>query len=406
MRRGGEVSMINSLLERGVEEVIERQHLEKRLREGKSLKIKYGVDPTAPDIHLGHTVALRKLLEFQRLGHMPVLVIGDYTARIGDPSGKKKTRPMLSEKEIEHNAKTYLKQIGKILDMKKVIIYHNSKWFGKMSFADILRLAANFTVAQIMERDDFSKRFKDGVDIGLHELLYPVMQAYDSIMIKADVEIGGTDQKFNMLAGRDLQRKMGQNPQDVITVPLLVGTDGKEKMSKSLGNAIGISEPASEIYGKIMSIPDELIIPYFTLVTDLSDGGLAMVKKEMDEGQNPRDIKARLAFLITEFYNDTETAEAAAAGFDRLFKEKQVPKDMPVINVPKKVCGKIDQLLVDFKIMESKSEVRRLVAQGGIRINQEVIDDIEKEVCLENGNIVQVGKRKFWQVKVKARVKK
>lgn len=395
MNRKGD--MKQNILERKIDEVISQDHLQKRIDEGGKLRIKYGVDPTSPDIHIGHAVALWKMREFQVRGHHIILVIGDYTAKIGDPSGRNKTRPMLEEKEIEVNAKTYLRQIGKILDMRKVEVQRNSKWFSHMTFAQILKLVAKFTVAQILERDDFEKRYKTGQDIGLHELMYPVMQAFDSVMVKADVEIGGTDQRFNMLAGRDLQKKMGQVPQDVITVPLLVGSDGKEKMSKSLGNAIGINEPPGEIYGKIMSIPDDLIMPYFELATDLSEGGLAMVKKELEEKVSPRDVKARLAFLITELYYDNIKAEEAARDFDEIFKAKKMPEKIAVIKIKKGGKRDIIDILVDGQLVKSRGEARRLVEQGGVRVNKKVVGLGERVEA--DGKVIQIGKRRFYRIK-------
>lgn len=398
--------MKQSLLARRVEEVISRENIEKRIEAGEKLRIKYGIDPTSPDIHLGHGVVFWKLREFQQRGHHIILIIGDYTAKIGDPSGKNKTRPMLEDKDIEYNAKTYLKQIGKILDMKKVEVQRNSKWYGHLSFADLLRLTAKFTVAQILERDDFQKRYSNGIDVGLHEMLYPLMQAYDSVMVKADVEIGGTDQKFNMMAGRDLQKKMGQLPQDVITVQLLVGVDGKEKMSKSLGNSIGITDQPFDMYGKVMSIPDEQIIPYFQLATDLSDGGLNMVKKELEEGVNPRDVKARLAFLITELYYDSTKAEEATKKFDETFRDKKVPLDIPKIALGKSEKMSIVELMLKYKIVTSKSEARRLIEQGGVKVDKNTVEKIEKEVVLDDDVVLQVGKRKFYKFVIKKSARK
>lgn len=391
---------MKELLHRGVAEVIEYEELEKRLKKGDKLRVKLGVDPTSPDIHLGHMVVVNKLREFQLLGHKVVLIIGDYTARIGDPSGKKKTRPILTEKEIEFNARTYLKQVGKVLEMSTVEVQRNSKWFSRFTFADWLKLLSHFTVAQIMERDDFSKRFKGGVDIGMHELVYPAMQAYDSVITRTDIEIGGTDQKFNMLAGRDLQKKMGQKPQDVITVPLLVGTDGKEKMSKSLGNAIGVSDLPDEIYGKVMSIRDELILPYFTLATDISDGGLKMVKKELDEGTNPRDVKARLAHLITEIYHDEQKADKAREKFDAMFKDKKMPEDILEVKISKGDFANYIELLVQIDKKLSKNEVKRLIEQGGVKVGGQVIKDGLVNVARKGDSemIVQIGKRRFYKV--------
>lgn len=393
--------MNEEILNKGVEEVIDRKSLTARLNGTKKLRVKLGVDPTSPDIHLGHMVVVNKLRDFQKAGHTVVFIIGDYTARIGDPSGKKKTRPILKPEEIEFNAETYLAQVGKVLDMSKVEVYHNSKWFDEFTFAKWLDLLSQFTVAQIMERDDFSKRFKAGIDIGMHELIYPAMQAYDSYMIKADVELGGTDQKFNMLAGRDLQRKMGQTPQEVITVPLLVGTDGKEKMSKSLGNAIGVSDKPEEMYGKVMSIPDELISSYFALATDISQGGLKKVEEELKAGENPRDVKARLAYLIVETYYDSEQATKAADYFDETFRDKKVPEDIPEVLIDGKSVGKIVELITEADTKLSKSEARRLVDQGGVKIEGNVVCEVDKKLDLSSGMTLQIGKRKFYRIKIK-----
>lgn len=392
--------MSDKLLSRGVAEVIESKPLEDRMKRGEKLRIKLGVDPTSPDIHLGHMVVINKLKIFQMFGHKIIFIIGDYTARIGDPSGKKKTRPILSNQEIEFNAKTYLKQVGKVLDMTQVEVVKNSKWFSRLSSGEWLNLLSKFTVAQIMERDDFTNRFRSGVDIGMHELIYPVMQAYDSVMVRADVEIGGTDQKFNMLAGRDLQKKMGMKPQDVITVPLLVGVDGKEKMSKSLGNAIGVSEKPEDIYGKTMSIPDELIMSYFTLATDLSEGGLKMVERELSEGANPRDVKARLAFLLVETYHDIEKANMAVDNFNRVCRDKQVPDDVPIKEIKKGFDGDIVDLIAIIDPTISRSEVKRLTEQSGIKLGKSVIETTGKKLKLSSGLVLQIGKRKFYKIKL------
>ena len=391
--------MIDNILNKGVAEAIEMNSLQAKLASGKKLRVKLGVDPTSPDIHLGHMVVVNKLRDFQNLGHTVILIIGDYTARIGDPSGKKKTRPILTEENIKYNAKTYLDQVGKVLDMSKVEVVNNSKWFSKVSFAEWLSLLSQFTVAQIMERDDFSNRFKGGIDIGMHELIYPAMQAYDSVMIKADVEIGGTDQKFNMLAGRDLQRKMGQMPQEVITVPLLVGIDGKEKMSKSLGNYIGVTDEPNEMYGKVMSIPDGLIVNYFALATDISEGGLKIVEKELKDGANPRDVKARLAYLVVELYYDSLRAQNAADYFDSTFRDKKIPDEMPEY-VLKDFCGTIVDLMVNIDPSMSKTSARKLVEQGGVKVDAIVIKEIQEDLKLKNGAVLQIGKRKFYRMVV------
>ncbi len=391
--------MKGSILVRGVEEVIDAKNLEKRLASGEKLRVKYGIDPTAPDIHIGHAVPLRKLREFQDLGHQAILIIGDYTARIGDPSGKNKIRPILTAKQVEENVKTYLRQVGKIIDIKRAEIVYNSKWFSKMSFQDILSLMSKFTLAQIVERDDFSKRFKGGIDIGMHEMLYPIMQAYDSVMVKAGVELGGTDQKFNMMTARDLQRKMDQKPQDVLCVSILAGLNGKEKMSKSLGNAIGVCDAPNEMFGKAMSIPDEIMMQYFVLATSLSQSGISMIEKELAEGANPRDIKARLAYMIVEEYHGRNAAEEANKYFDETFKQKKTPDEMPEVGIAKGVYDAVD-LLIEIGAAGSKSESRRLIDQGGVRIDDKIISDINGKIEVNDGMIVKVGKRKFFRIRM------
>ncbi|HOX41200.1 MAG TPA: tyrosine--tRNA ligase [bacterium] len=389
--------MEQSISNRGIEEIIDKKSLLSRLNTGKKLRIKLGVDPTRPDIHLGHAVTLRKLREFQDLGHTVIFLIGDFTTKIGDPSGKSKTRPMLSDEEIASNAKTYFDQVGKVLDLKKTEVRYNSEWFSKMKFDDILRLVAQFTAAQILERDDFEKRLKNGSDIGIHELLYPIMQAYDSIALEADVEMGGTDQKFNMLAGRDLQRKMGKTPQEVITMRLLAGLDGKEKMSKSLDNYIGISEAPEIQFGKVMSLPDEMILPYFELCTDLSEEEIAQIALRLKQ-ENPRDLKMELAYKIVAIYNNVADANKAKDRFIAVFSKREIPTDIPAIEIKH---GKYDpvSLLVELKALESRSEARRLIEQGGIRIDSEKIDSIAKEVSIKSGTIIQVGKLKYFKIK-------
>ncbi len=384
---------ISGLLTRGVEEIIEKETLLKKLKSGKKLRLKLGVDPSRPDIHLGHAVLLRKLREFQNLGHKIIFLIGDYTAQIGDPSGVNKTRPMLSKTEIEKNAQTYIEQVGKILDVKKAEIRRNGEWFSKLSFGDIIKITSNFTVARILERDDFEKRLKKGIDISLHEIIYPVMQAYDSVMLRADVEFGGTDQKFNMLAGRALQKKMGQPEQDIFTAKILVGTDGSQKMSKSLDNYIGITEPPGEIYGKVMSIPDSLISDYAELCTDLL---LTSLKKY----KNPRDAKAHLAFEIVKIYHGEKAAKDSEKEFMRVFRKKELPKDIVELKIKTGTRELID-LLCELKLTSSKSEARRLIEQGGVEIDGTCISDFKAKIGVHNGMILQVGKRKFVKLKIK-----
>lgn len=387
---------IEEILHRGTEEAIDAKHLEKDLTSGATLRIKLGADPTAPDLHLGHAVVLRKLREFQKLGHTAVFLIGDYTALIGDPSGKSKTRPQLSAEEIERNAKTYFEQAGKILDLKKCVIRYNSEWFGEFSLADLIKLTSNFSEARILERDDFSKRLKEGVEIGAHEVLYPMMQAYDSVMINASVEIGGTDQRFNMLAGRDLQRKMGMPEQDVIMCPLLIGLDGEKKMSKSLGNYIALNDAPNDMYGKVMSIPDKLIIHYFELATELALDEIKKMEKDLKGGKNPRDVKMRLAREIVAMYHSAKDAKKAEDNFIGVFQKKEKPEDIATHKIKGK-SENILEVLVNSKLAPSKGEARRLIEQGGVKINDETVKDINFEV--KKDSLIQKGKRFFVKTK-------
>jgi len=392
--------VIEELLSRGVEEAIDKKSLEKKLKSGKKLRVKLGVDVTAPDLHLGHTVPLFKLKQFQEAGHQVIFLIGDATTRIGDPSGEKKTRPILSEEEIKRNAKTYLDQVGKILDLNKTEVRHNSEWFDKMGFSDLVRLSTHFSVARILERDDFVKRLKSKSDIRLHELFYSIMQGYDSYALKADLEIGGTDQKFNLLAGRTMQKRLGQAQQDILTVPLLVGTDGKDKMSKSSGNYIGIMESSKEQFGKIMSIPDELIINYFELLTDTPPEEIEGFKDSFNkQTTNPRDIKARLARRIVTRFHSKEDALKAEKEFNKVFRDKEKPSDIPEIKVASDSVLLID-LITENKLASSKSEARRLIEQGGVKLDNKKITDSQKEIKVKNGQVLQVGKRKFVRIKV------
>ena len=391
---------INTLLTHNTEEVIIKTDLEKKLNSGKKLRIKLGCDPSRPDLHLGHSIVLRKLKEFQDLGHQVVFIIGDYTGMIGDPSGKSKTRPALSKEEVQKNAESYFEQVGKILDLKKTEIRYNSEWFSKLNFEDILKLLSKFTVARILERDDFSKRLKGEIDIATSEIMYPVMQAYDSIMIKADVEIGGTDQKFNMLAGRDLQRKMNMPEQNVLTTPLLVGLDGKNKMSKSLDNYISITEEPNSMFGKIMSISDEMIFYYFKLLTNISEDELEKIELSLkDKSKNPRDIKVKLAKEIITIYHDKKSADEAEEEFNKVFRDKQKPSDIETYNLQPTTYNLIN-LLVEIKLASSKSEARRLVQQGGVRIDDVVQKDFDENIEVKNGMIVQVGKRRFVKIEI------
>jgi len=381
-------AQIADILGRGVADVVGRERLIEALKNGVTLRFKMGMDPTSPDIHIGHAVGLRVLRKFQDLGHEIIVIIGDYTARIGDPSGRSKTRPPLDGAAIDKNAATYLAQVGKILDKKKIELRKNSEWLAELSFADIIKLATNFTVARTLERDDFAKRYKEGVEIYLHELLYPLMQAYDSVAIKASVEIGGTDQTFNMLAGRELQKKLNMPEQAVVTVPLLIGLDGVNKMSKSLGNYIGVTEPAESIYGKVMSIPDALIMDYFTLATGLSLDEIARIKEDWEAGANPRDLKMRLAREIATLYTSAKDAAKAEESFVKTFQKKEAPED---IKLQVEDGIRIDDALLKVSLVKSKSEARRLIVdQDGVSIDGKIVKNPQRKV--EDGNIIKKGR--------------
>lgn len=388
------------------EELLEK--LYRSLRDGKPLRVKLGVDPTAPDLHLGHAVVLRKLKDFQDLGHQVILLIGDYTGLVGDPSGRKTARPVLTEDEIKANAKTYTSQAFKILDPEKTIIDYNSRWFKKMSFIDVLNLCGKFTVARLLERDDFSERIKSGTPIFLHELLYPIMQAYDSVALKADVELGGTDQKFNLLAGRDLQLVFGQEPQAIITMPLLEGTDGVRKMSKSYGNYIGLTDPPEEMFGKIMSLPDEIIIRYYNLALFTDPEELKRIAAGLESGElHPAEVKRNLAEAVVALYHGEEEAKKARREFDRVFKEKQLPSKIRDFCISEDIYnskGKvwIVQVLRQSGLASSNSEARRLIEQGGVRIDGKLIESPDFEWVPQDGQVLQVGKRKFIKLKVGA----
>ncbi len=402
-------------IKKGTVEIIQEEELlrrlERSLREQKPLRVKAGFDPTAPDIHLGHTVLLRKMKHFQDLGHEVIFLIGDFTGLIGDPSGRSATRPPMTREDINRNAETYRQQIFKILDPEKTIIDFNSRWLGALTSFDIINLTAKYTVARLLERDDFAERLKEGAPISVHEILYPLMQAYDSVALRADVELGGTDQKFNLLVGRDIQREFGQEPQIVITMPLLEGLDGVEKMSKSLGNYVGITEPPREIYGKIMSITDQLMFRYYELLTDVKSDEIESWKKATARGEvNPRDLKAQLAWQITADFWGKQAADEAAAEFDRVFRRKELPQEMATITVSPPE-GKPDtdksifsiniiDLLVNYGLVPSRGEAKRLVRQGGVDLDGVRVDDISLEVAFgpQKEHILRLGKKKFYRL--------
>jgi len=382
---------IDSLLKRGVAEIIVEEEMRQLLRSGKKLRLKEGFDPSFPDIHLGHMVALRKLRQFQELGHQIVLIVADWTAQIGDPSGMSVTRPMLTRKQVEANAETYMQQFFTIVDKEKTEIRWQSEWFDPFTLTDIIQLTSKFTVAQFLARDDFNARYKAEKPIAITELLYPLLQAYDSVAIKADVEFGGTDQKFNFLVGRELQSMMGQPPQQCFMVPLLVGTDGSHKMSKSLGNYIGVAEPPEQIYGKAMSVPDSLLLNYFELITDVPDAELEEFKKGLDNATtNPMTLKKRLAReIITQLY-DGKAAADAEEHFERTVQRKEKPEE---IALGTKSGKNIQDYLVENRLAKSKSEARRLIDQGGIYINDERVKDLNYTV--QKDAIIRVGKRRY-----------
>ncbi len=377
------------------------QKLKKSIKEKKPLIIKQGFDPTAPDIHLGHTVGIRKLKHFQDLGHQVVVIIGDYTAMVGDPSEKNSTRPRITHDEVMKNAKTYQEQFFKILDTEKTKIRYNGEWFGKMTFDEIMGLASKFTVARMLERDDFAKRYSSQLPISVHEFFYPLMQGYDSVMIKADVELGATEQKFNLVIGRQIQKEYNIEQQIVLTLPVLEGLDGTQRMSKSSGNYIGIDEASNETYGKVMSIPDKLIYPYFELITDVDLSELADIKQKLNDSDvNPRDLKKYLARTVVRMYHGGEASTEAEAEFEKIFVQKKLPDQIQEFKFDEPTC-RIDDLLIKTKTANSKSDARRLIQQGGVSIDGEKISDPFKKIGIDKEMILKVGKRKFAKISSK-----
>jgi len=387
------------LIGRGVEELILEPELRDKLAKGQPLRIKAGFDPTAPDIHLGHTVLLNKLRHFQELGHQAVFLIGDFTGTIGDPTGRNATRKSLTTDEVIANAQSYEEQIYRILDPDKTEVLFNSSWMNKLSPADFIAIASHYTVARMLERDDFSKRYKSGQAIAIHEFLYPLVQGYDSVAMKADVELGGTDQKFNLLVGRDLQKIYGQNPQTVITMPILEGTDGVQKMSKSLDNYIGVAEKPAEMFGKLMSISDDLMWRYFELLSFEPMSTMARWKQEISDGANPRDIKVRLAKEIVARFSDAAAADRAWDEFRARFQRKEIPDDMPEVQLQAGEQGMaIANVLKEAGLTKSTSDAMRMIKQGAVRINGERVEDKSLVLVASEGLVVQVGKRRFARV--------
>ncbi|HDK7166287.1 TPA: tyrosine--tRNA ligase [Clostridium botulinum] len=387
------------IISKGVDEIINvedlKSKLEKSQKTGKPLTVKLGLDPTAPDIHIGHSVVLRKIRQLQDLGHRAVIIIGDFTGRIGDPTGKSKTRKPLTQEEVMFNAKTYEEQIFKIIDKDKTDLKFNSEWLGKLSLRDTIELTSKYTVARMLEREDFKKRFESHSSIGIHEFFYPLLQAFDSVTLKADIELGGTDQRFNLLMGRTIQKDFDQESQVAILMPLLEGTDGKDKMSKSLGNYIGINEDANDIYGKVMSIPDEMIVKYYELATDIHPDEVAKIKAKLEEENiNPRDVKMELAKEIVRLYHGEEVSIKAEENFKNIFQQGNIPEDMDTIEVDVAETNIVD-LIVKAEFATSKNEARRLVKQGAVKINGEKVDE---ECKVKNEDILQVGKKKFIKI--------
>nr|WP_278679273.1 tyrosine--tRNA ligase [Clostridium paraputrificum] len=391
------------IIKKGVDKIVNEEELMNKLerasRNNESLTIKLGLDPSAPDIHLGHAVVLRKIKQMQDLGHNAVIVIGDFTGKIGDPTGKAKGRKALSEEEVQRNAQTYKEQIFKILDVDKTEVRFNSEWLGKITFDKVIELASTITVARMLERDDFQNRYKNNIPIGVHEFFYPLMQAYDSVELKADIELGGTDQTFNILMGRTLQKYMGQESQIAMFMPILEGLDGVEKMSKSLGNYIGVNEPANIMFKKVMEIPDGLIIKYFELATDVHPDEIDRIKKDLDRGKNPRDIKFELSKIITALYHSELEVKEAIEFYDLAFRKKDIPDNIPEIESESNILMDLIPILVQNNIISSKSEFKRLIAQGGVRVNQEKLNDIDFK--LSDNDVIKIGKKKFIRVKIK-----
>lgn len=381
-------------LKRGVATLLPEEELVRKLETGRPLRVKLGIDPSAPQLTLGHAVVLRKLRQFQEFGHTAILIVGDFTRLIGDPSGRTSTRPPMSKEEIARNMAGYVEQAYKILDPKRTEIHYNSEWLGKLSFEDVIRLSAKYTVARMLERDDFALRFKQGLPITIMEFLYPLAQAYDSVAIRADVELGGEDQRFNFLIGRAIQEAFGQEPQVILTMPLLIGTDGERAMSQSRGNYIGLAEPPKEMFGKIMALPDHVMPQYFALLTEMPEEELAELEKALAAGSlNPRDLKMRLAREIVAQFHSPEAAAQAEAEFVRVFQRKELPEELPTFTLTVAEISPID-LLIQAGLAASRSEARRLIDQGGVELDGERVRGLEP-VPIKDGAVLKVGKRRF-----------
>lgn len=390
---------IDELLTRGVDEVIIKESFEKKLNSGKKLRIKLGIDPTGPDLHLGHAVPLRKLKAFQDMGHTAIFIVGDFTARIGDPSEKDKTRKPLTVGEVKENAEGYFSQAFKIIDNEKTEVHMQSEWYEKMDLQKLFEITRQVSIHSLMKHETFKKRIENDAPLSLLEMMYPILQGYDSVEVKADVEIGATDQKFNILMGRQIQKMYGLPEQDILTLKYLTGLDGKEKMSKSLGNYIAINDVPEDMYGKVMSIPDSAIIEYFKLCTDVKLSAIDIIEKELsDSNRNPREIKAELAKLIVEQYHSAEEAETAESEFNRVFRDKEQPSEMKIKEIIEKEC-RLDDLLLKCDLVISKAEGQRLILQGGVQINSEKQTDSQKVIQIEDSMVIQVGKRNFIKIK-------
>ncbi|MSQ12133.1 MAG: tyrosine--tRNA ligase [Dehalococcoidia bacterium] len=390
---------VHRITKRAVAEIVSEAEFVRLLQEGKPLRLKMGFDPSRPDLTLGHVVGLRKLRQLQELGHQLILIVGDWTAQIGDPSGQSATRPMLTAEEVRQNAQTYLRQFFHIVDKERTQVVWQSEWFGKFTLADVIRLTSRFTVAQFLQREDFRKRFEANRPIAITELLYPLLQAYDSVAIRADVEFGGTDQKFNLLVGRELQAMMGQRQQQCFLVPLLVGTDGAVKMSKSLGNYIAMEEPPEDQYGKVMSLPDSAILTYFELVTDVPDEEIVEMARALEHGTiNPMTLKKQLAVEVVALLNSQEAAREAQAHFERVIQQKVLPEDVPTYKLPPGEVPRLSRLLVDAGLAPSISEARRLITQRAVEVDGTPVTSDEAPRSFAGGEVIRVGKRRFVRV--------